>query len=162
MRLALLAAGWVSCQTMTLLTDHSPRLPLIARLLLLLLLTLPLFTACSDKPQGKAAPLGDHAVLEQLAGAYRSVLQEYPMSPRSMAPKGRLEFVRRVFATAGFDYDATLQAMAQGGVQVTNQDHRDLAELLFLPHQGVAEESWADIYTPEELAAVRSIRDALR
>jgi hypothetical protein len=79
-----------------------------------------------------------------------------------MAPKGRLEFVRRVFATAGFDYDATLQAMAQGGVQVTNQDHRDLAELLFLPHQGVAEESWADIYTPEELAAVRSIRDALR
>jgi hypothetical protein len=160
LRLALPAAAWVSCQTMTLLTVQFNRWRLDARLLLLLALVL--LTACGGKPMGKAAPLGDHAVLEQLADAYRSVRQEYPMSPRSMAPKGRLEFVQRVFQQAGYDYDATLQAMAKAGAQVTNPDHRDLAALLFLPHQGVAEASWADIYSPEELAAIKSIRDALR
>lgn len=117
--------------------------------------------ACDNSSQ-KAAPIGDHAGLEQLATAYRSVAQEYPAHPASMRPAGKKEFVERVFATAGYSYSATLKVFAKQGIDVTSQDQRDLADLLFLPHKGLVDTELADLYSVEELAAVRSLQTGLK
>lgn len=129
--------------------------------LILAVLSMGLF-ACEGQEVGKAAPIGDHAVLEQLATAYRSVANEYPMQPASMRPIHKKEFIERVFASAGYHYRATLIAFAKQGADVTNQDQRDLAELLFLPHRGLDENGMKDLYTAEELAAIRSIQADLK
>ena len=88
--------------------------------------------ACSENVQ-KPAPLGEYAVLEQLAKAYHTTREQFPMSPQAMRPEGRKDFVNKVFAQAGYSYSATLLAAANAEVSVTNQDHRDLVDLLLLP-----------------------------
>lgn len=128
---------------------------------LLALLLLTGLSGCDNKLQ-KAAPIGDHAILEQLATAYRSVTQQYPVQPASMPPVGKKEFVQRVFATAGYDYLATLKAFAKQGVDVTSQDQRDLAELLSIPHKGLADTELATLYSAEELAAILVIQAGLK
>jgi len=117
--------------------------------------------ACDNTSQ-KVVPIGDHGGLEQLAAAYRKVLQEYPVAPASMQPEGKKKFVERVFAAAGYQYSATLKAFARQGIDGTNQDHRDLADLLFLPHKGMADAELPRLYTADELAAVRSLQAGLR
>lgn len=117
--------------------------------------------ACSNAAQ-TPAPVGDHAVLEQLADAYRSVSQQYPMQPQAMPPKGRREFVDQVFLQAGYGYSATLVAMSQAGTDITNQDQRDLVELLLLPNKGLSDEDIATIYNADEAAAVRRLRADFR
>jgi len=118
--------------------------------------------ACDSHEPGKAAPIGDHAVLEQLASAYRTIAEEYPVQPTSMKPAARKKFVERVFVTAGFHYGASLTAFAEHGADVTNQDQRDLAELLFLPRRGLNENGMKEIFTEEELAAIHSIETGLK
>jgi hypothetical protein len=115
-----------------------------------------------EKAPGKAAPIGDHAVLEQLADAYRKIGQEYPVSPSGMRPAGKKEFVQRVFQKAGYDYAETLKAFAKQGVDVTSQDQRDLAELLLFPSRDLASADWKDVYMSEELAAVKVINAGLQ
>lgn len=115
-----------------------------------------------EKAPGKAAPIGDHAVLQQLANAYRKVEQVYPVLPTGMRPAGKKEFVQRVFKMAGYDYGETLKAFAKQGVDTTSQDQRDLAGLLLLPSRDLAEADWKDVYTPEELAAVKIIDAGLQ
>lgn len=121
-----------------------------------------MLSACQPSPPTVPAPLGDYATLELLANAYREVAKDYPVQPHSMRPIGRKQFVQQVFATAGYDYTATLESVARAGVDVANQDHRDLVDLLFLPHQGLNEASWEDFYSDTELAAVQTIRAAMR
>ena len=116
---------------------------------------------CDARPHLPAAPIGDHGVLEQLADAYRTISQQYPVQPGSMRPAGKKEFVERVFATAGYSYTATLMACAQRGIDMTNQDQRDLAELLFLPHKGLADADMGDLYSADELSAIRTIQAIL-
>jgi len=134
----------------------------------LLLICLPLLLAnsaligCQQKPVAEPAPLGDYAVLEQLAEAYREVAEQYPLQPRQMTPALRRQFVEQVFQRAGYDYTATLGAMARQGVDVTNQDHRDLAQLVLLPHQGLDHEARVELYSSGELASVEAIEAALR
>ena len=129
--------------------------------MLLLVLALLILSAC-DNGSLKSAPIGDHAVLEQLAAAYRNVAQQYPVQPASMRPAGKKKFIEGVFTTAGYSFSATLKAFAKQGVDVTSQDHRDLAELLMLPHKGLADTDMATLYSTEELAAVRSIMASLK
>ncbi|WP_455216993.1 hypothetical protein [Kaarinaea lacus] len=119
-------------------------------------------TACESSKTVKTAPIGDHAVLEQLATAYRSVAAEYPVQPSSMRPKAKKEFVERVFKTAGYHYGATLTSFARQGVDITNQDQRDLADLLFLPHRGLGEDEMKNIYSADELAAIHLIQAGLK
>ena len=126
--------------------------------LLLLLLSLP---GC-DNGTSKPAPIGDHAVLEQLAESYRSVAQQYPVQPVSMRPAGKKQFVEEVFKNAGYSFSATLMAFATKGADANSQDHRDLAELLFLPHQGLGETGLATMYTGDELAAIKAIQASLK
>ena len=108
-----------------------------------------------------AAPIGDLAVLEQLAEAYRQTSEQVPVQPRGLRPEARKQFVQQVFAAAGYDYGATLAALAQG-VDAANQQHRDLAELLLLPVSGLADEAAAGLYSASEWQAVRHIRQVLR
>lgn len=131
-------------------------------LTLSLIFALLCVAGCDDTPEATPAPLGDHAVLEKLADAYRAVADRYPVQPRVMAPQDRREFVEQVFRRAGYDYTATLGAMAREGVDVTNQDHRDLADLVLLPHQGLSEEAKAELYSSGELTSIHAIEAALR
>lgn len=128
-------------------------------------LLIPLFASglagCENTSQ-TPAPVGDHGALEQLATAYRGVAQEYPVQPASMRPAGKKEFLERVFVRAGYHYAATLKAMARQGMNITNQDQRDLVELLFLSHRGLADADMALLYSDDELAAIRTIQAALK
>ncbi len=128
----------------------------------LFVLMLGFLLAACDKGTLTPAALGDRAALEQLADAYRRVGQQYPMQPQAMPPKGKREFVQRVFVVAGYDYTATLIATAKAGVNAVSQDQQDLVELLFLPHKGLAEDEFAGLYSEQELAAVRVIQAGLR
>lgn len=117
---------------------------------------------CEKQGPDTPAPIGDHAALEKLAKNYESISEELPMSPASLAAKGRKEFVVRVFAASGYRYDATLHRMAQGGWDVKDQNAKDLAQLIMFPHHGMrAEESIEDVYTPEELESIRKLQAML-
>ncbi len=122
-----------------------------------LLLAILGLTACDDKKQ-QVAPSGDHAVLEALAAAYREVGEKYPVQPQAMPPKGRKEFVNKVFAQAGYSYSATLIAMGQAAAGPSNKEQRDLVELLLLPVKGVSNEVRADLYTDDELVAMQRLQ----
>ena len=128
---------------------------------LLLMVSLLVLSAC-DNGTPKPAPIGDHAALEQLADAYRTVAQQYSVQPASMRPAGKKKFIEGVFTAAGYSFSATLKAFANQDLDATNQDHRDLAELLMLPHKGLADSDMMTLYSTEELAAIRSIQSSLK
>jgi len=127
----------------------------------LLLAGLLLLSACEKTGDG-AAPTGDHAVLEQLADAYRTVSEEFPAPPSALRPEGRQKFVEQVFQKAGYDHGATLRAFAISGAAMTTQDHRDLAELLLIPYRGLESAELEKLVSGEELNAVITLQDALR
>lgn len=131
------------------------------RYFLLLVLCLAL-VACGQQLPATPAPPGDYAALEKLAAAYRRVGADYPVQPQSMRPAGRKEFVQRVFQSAGYDYSASLLALAGQGLDAANQEQRDLAQLLLLPHRGLDREATRELYSSEELAAIQAIEAALR
>ena len=122
-----------------------------------MLLAISGLTACDEKKQ-LIAPAGEHAVLERLATAYRKVSEEYPVQPQAMPPKGRKEFLNKVFMQAGYSYSATLIAMGQSAADSSNQGQRDLVELLLLPVRGVSNEVRADLYTDDELMAMQRLQ----
>jgi len=125
-------------------------IPLLATVSMLLL-------ACSDNAL-KPAPVGEYTVLEELASAYRATSEQYPMQPQAMPPEGRRDFLTQVFMQAGYSYSATLLALADAEVVMTNQDHRDLVDLLLLPGKGISDTELATIYSADELAVVRRLR----
>ncbi|HEC20682.1 MAG TPA: hypothetical protein ENI97_15305 [Gammaproteobacteria bacterium] len=136
------------------------RIPATLRLALLITPLLHI-AACSSQAPQKPAP-ADHAVLEELAQAYRKVGEDYPMQPQAMAPEGRKEFVSRVFAEAGYDFSASLIALARPGADRTNQDQRDLAELLLLPSRGLSDDALARLYTADERKSIQQLRTIFR
>ncbi len=148
--LALLAQCSVSCCTMQNLIKRTVYLWVV-------LLAILCLTACDEKKQS-VAPAGDHAVLEELAAAYRKVGEKYLVQPQAMPPKGRKEFLSKVFAQAGYSYAATLIAMGQAVADSSNQEQRDLVELLLLPVKGVSNEVRADLYTDDELVAMQRLQ----
>jgi len=127
----------------------------------IILLVISGLTACDDKKQQVAAA-GDHAVLEQLAEAYRKVSEKYPVQPQAMPPGGRKKFLDTVFKQAGYSYSATLIAMGQSVADSSNQEKRDLVELLLLPVKGVSNEVRADLYTDDELVAMQRLQTGFR
>ncbi len=123
----------------------------------MVLLAILSLTACDDGKQ-QIAPAGDRAVLEQLAEAYNEVGKQYSIQPQAMLPKGRKEFVNKVFIQAGYSYSATLIMVGQSAADSSNQEQRDLVELLLLPVKGVSNERRADLYTDDELEAMQRLR----
>ncbi len=135
---------------------------LFARVMVLLLFLSLLFLSACDNGSPKPAPIGNHVALEQLADAYRSVAQQYPVQPAAMHPAGKKKFIEAVFTAAGYSFSVTLKAFAKQGIDVANQDHRDLAELLMLPHKGLADTDMATLYSTEELDAIKAIQASLK
>lgn len=119
--------------------------------------------ACGDNSTKVAAPLGDKAVLEKLAKAYRIIeaKQQLDGSPLSLPPDKRKKFIEMVFAEGGYNYSATLHTLAENKLNVIDQNIKDMAELLLLPHRatGIAME---DIYSVQELKDVRIIESKLK
>ena len=96
------------------------------------LLLLCVVAGCSQSADNLvAAPLGDRAVLEQLADAYTEVSDKtLGVSPMKLLGDERHAFLTEVFARAGYDYSATLRALAMGGFDRGNQLHNDMVDLV--------------------------------
>ncbi len=115
----------------------------------------------------EAAPLGDKAALEKLAKAYRMVEESQQMdsSPMSLVPDKRKKFIEMVFEKAEYNYSATLHSLAEGmtgnTLKVIDQNIKDLAELLLLPHRGSAV-AMEDLYSTQELQDIRAIESRLK
>ena len=125
-------------------------------LTLLLLLAL-LIVACEQKKPGTAAPLNDIATLEKLAKAYKEVSDQFPVSPVNLAPNVRRKFVEQVFFSAGFGYSETLTSLSQVQKENITKLHRDMQELLFMPHYRLQADAMKDIYSEQELFAISKI-----
>lgn len=126
------------------------------------LLAVLVLTACDGEQSQPVAPMGDHAVLEQLADAYRKVSEQYPVQPQAMSPEGRKKFLTQVFKQAGYNYSASLIAAVQTATDNASKDQRDLVELLLLPTKGLSDEALGKMYSADELAAVQQLRKAFR
>lgn len=120
--------------------------------------------ACGGADTLVAAPLGEKAVLENLAEAYTEVSDSrLQMSPKTLIGKDRYDFVVRVFAEAGYDYSATLRGMAAEGLDNNNALHKDLAELALMPHRNQsAPVQPASIYSSDELMDIAILERQLK
>ena len=115
--------------------------------------------ACQASTQ-PPAPLGERAALEKLANTYESLSQQLPASPAGLTPQGKLKFVQDVFKKAGYSYTGTLRALALTAPENLNANHKDMMELLFMPHHGLSRQDWKTLYSNEEIASIEKI-DAL-
>jgi hypothetical protein len=129
--------------------------PVIKAILGLLVITA--LGSCGDEKALKPAPLGEHATLEKLAQSYRQVSANLPTSPTGLTPEGRRKFLEQVFHQAGYDYSATLIALAKVPPADINQNHIDLKQLLYLPHYDKRLKQLSDLYSEEEIAAIKAI-----
>lgn len=136
-----------------------PRMPPL-RLLAVIVLGAVLLSACGTSSQ-PAAPLGDRAALERLAEAWEQTLDEVPTAPRSLRPEGRRLFVERVFHTAGYDYSATLAALAQG-LEADDVNQRDLAELVSVPFTGLSDAALDEALSGDDVEHARQLRRRLK
>lgn len=100
-------------------------------------------------------------MLEQLADAFRDVADNLPTNPARMPPEGRKEFVQLVFSKAGYDYHATLTALASEGLDPNNKLHRDLVELVFFPTAGVSPADVRRLYDGPESVAIEHIKKVM-
>lgn len=122
-----------------------------------------ILSGCGGKeaPQ-QPAPIGDKAVLEQLAGEYEKLAENIPVSPWRLQPAQRKDFVERVFAASGYSYSATLHRLAEGGWSQDDKNATDLVELLFMPHTDInAPEGLKGVYSEQELADIRKVQRML-
>jgi hypothetical protein len=104
------------------------------------------------------APLGERAALEKLASAYDTVSEQLPIAPTGLTPQGKLRFVQQVFDQAGYDFSATLQALAQTPPGSLGTYHKDMMELVLLPDQGLSEQAAEQLYSAEQLASIKTIK----
>ena len=119
--------------------------------------------ACDSYGSKVAAPLGDKATLEKLANTYRTIeeSQQLDRSPLSLAPEKRKKFIEMVFAESGYSYSATLHSLAENKLNVIDQNVKDMAELLLLPHHATAT-AMEDIYSAQELKDIRVIESKFK
>jgi len=131
-------------------------IPPLALVLLLLL------HACNNANQYQAAaPLGEISVLKALEKSYNTAANALPAAPTKLKPSVRRKFVEQVFQQAGYNYSATLMALAKTPSETINQHHKDMKELLFLPHHTLKFEDVKDVYTKEEQTAIVTINNII-
>ena len=130
----------------------------------LLFLGIFCLSACdtSQPDQYPAAALDNKEALEKLASAYETVSGTIPVSPINLRPSARKKFVEQVFTEAGYNYSATLYALSQVQAHSITQYHKDLKQLLYLPHHRVKFEETKDIYTAEEIKAIELINNNIK
>jgi hypothetical protein len=114
-------------------------------------------SACQPATPLSPAPLGQRQALEKLADAYNDLSRRLPTSPSGLTPQGKLKFIQDVFKKAGYDYGGTLKSLAQIPRESVNTYHKDMMELLFLPHQGVSRPDLKTLYSDEEIKNIEKI-----
>ena len=68
----------------------------------------------------------------------------------------------KVFAASGYSYSSTLHQMAAGGWNVNDQNAKDLAELLLMPHTNISPSQGLEgVYSEQEMADVRKVQRML-
>lgn len=127
--------------------------------ILLILFLIMGLGACTDSSDTDfpSAPLGDKNALEKLADAYRKESERLPSSLSFITPKAKKIFIQNVFSRAGFSYHKTLSAISNSDGNNTTKLHKDLAELLAVPHQGLNHEQRSEIYSDSEIALVNKL-----
>ena len=120
------------------------------------------FSGCGDKTQMPAAPLGKKQTLENLADAYRKTASQLSMSPTHLTPVKRRQFLEQVFSQAGYSYSDTLTALSSIEKSSINQHHKDLKQLLYLPHYDKKYQAISDIYSEEEIRTIKKIDQIFR
>lgn len=122
-----------------------------------------LISACDMAPSStKPAPVDDRATLQTLADSYNDLAESFTQSPTGLPPDGRKQFVEDVFADAGYNYAATLHALAESKADYSSQNVIDLTELLLLPHRNTASvEQVRDIYSTQEYNDIKRIEKRL-
>lgn len=105
-----------------------------------------------------SAPLGEREALEKLASAYEALSEQLPVSPTGLTPQGKLKFVQEVFKQAGYDFNKTLQSLAQSTPENLSSYHKDMMELVLLPSQGLSEQATKDLYHTAQLASIKRIK----
>ena len=123
----------------------------------LIIIALLFISACGEKDLLNAAPLGDTATLEKLAEAYRAESNNLPATPTALTPAGRRDFLNRLFKTAGFSYSKTLIKLAEIEKNTITKNHRDLKQLLYLPHYDKRIDDLTKIYSQQEIVAINKI-----
>jgi len=129
--------------------------------ILTLSLTIYLVGCQPTKPAG-FAPLNSQDVLQKLANAYKKQAEPLPMNPLTLTPTQRKKFVKIVFSEAGYDYTSTLIHLAEIDPSSVNQLHKDMRDLLFLPHYGVNFQEVKSIYTEQERTAIDKIKKLMQ
>ncbi len=128
---------------------------------LVALLAVVLLTACStENKELVIVPLGDKSALQRLADSWDDISEaKVNVSPSSLPGDKRRQFLDEVFAEAGFDYTETLHHMATKGIDIENKLHKDLAELILMPHRNQRGQPLApaDIYSMDELKDVAAL-----
>jgi len=117
---------------------------------------------CQSKPTTAYAPLNSQDVLQKLANAYKKQAEPLALNPLALTPSQRKKFVKSVFVEAGYDYTGTLLQLALVNPDSISPLHKDMRDLLFLPHYGVKLEEVKSIYTQQELAAIGKINQHFR
>jgi len=84
------------------------------------------------------------------------------MNPLTLTPTQRKKFVKIVFSEAGYDYTSTLIHLAEIDPSSVNQLHKDMRDLLFLPHYGVNFQEVKSIYTEQERTAIDKIKKLMQ
>jgi hypothetical protein len=116
-----------------------------------------LVTGCDKNPRLIPAPLGNKAALEKLSKTYRQQSDILTSTPTSLTPQGRKKFLVQVFKAAGYDYSKSLVMLGDTPKANITQYHRDLKQLLYLPHYDRRLTDLSTIYSKEEIAAISNI-----
>ena len=119
-------------------------------------------SGCSKNSELPPAPIGNIKTLEKLADSYNIVAEGFPMNIQVLPPQQKHEFVAQVFSKTGYDYRATLLAMASSSLDPQNKNQKDLAELLLLPTVGLVNEDIEDLFSDDEIKAINKIEASLR
>ena len=138
-----------------------PKKVLHFSLLCAVFVLLAFVSGCSKNSELPPAPIGDIRTLEKLADSYNSVAEGFPMNVQVLPPRQKREFVTQVFSKTGYDYNATLFAMASSSLDPQNKNQKDLAELLLLPTTGLIDEDVEDLYSDDEIKAINKIKASL-
>lgn len=126
------------------------------KFLIILVPCLAIFSC--QAPSNKEVSLGDRAALERLAKAFENLSKDIRLSPSSLRPDKKKDFVIRVFNQAGYNYQLTLKHVATG-FKKEEKLHKDLVELLFFAHErGWRPSKMSDIYNEEELKYINKIQ----
>ena len=134
----------------------------LAQLAYLTLILVAVLVACQPAQPAGFAPLNNQGVLQKLANAYKKQAEPLPMNPLTLTPTQRKKFVKKVFSEAGYDYTSTLIHLAETDPNSVNQLHKDMRDLLFLPHYGVKFEEVKGIYTAQERTAINKIKKIIQ